>query len=92
MYVMSYNQKLKGILEKNTFNHDTVSAKTSDKIFQNIRDFGIKIVEKKSSSQIETLTRDSSKATQPTKESNQSQIQIGSSKKETTLQYNKKCC
>lgn len=80
MYYILDEQKLKAILEKNTFAHDTVSAKTSQKIFQNIRDFGIKIVDKKSS-QIEAPVRDSNKPVQTSQTSAQSQIQIGNTKK-----------
>lgn len=40
-------QKLDDIIEKNNLKHENVSAKNDDKIYESIRDLGIKIIKKK---------------------------------------------
>lgn len=40
-------QKIKSFLEKHKYTTEVVSAKMNDKVFESIKDFGLKIIEKR---------------------------------------------
>lgn len=76
--------------------HALVSAKNDEKIYDSIRDFGIKIIRKKGEKKSEIMSTatgptNNNPSQSSTKAEPQKAVHIGN-QKEYNLQYSKKCC